>query len=182
MGHAVVGVFHTPAEAEHAVADMVDHGFQREEINLIGPDSPQASHVEIEGSKVEHVEDMAIGAVGGGLLGGSLGTVVGMVVMAFPGLGPALVEGPFASAIGGAGVTMVVGGVLGALVGGVLGALTWARITVDESHAYETFLKHGGALVVVQAADNKLSEAAEILHHDGALSGGELEAEWRPRG
>jgi hypothetical protein len=182
MTQIVRGIFYTPADAERAVADLLAGGFPREKISVIAPGTPEAEHVHVVGSGVEHAEDMAIGAVGGGLLGGALGALVGMFVIAIPGIGPLLVAGPLAAAISSAGVSMVVGAGAGAVGGGVLGALSWAGITHDEAHVYEEFLRRGGTLVMVQATNANRELATEILHRDGAAGTPDLDAEWRREG
>jgi hypothetical protein len=179
MTQTVRGIFHTPAEAERAVADLIAGGIPKEQISMIGPGSAEAAHVKVAGSGVEHVEDVAIGAIGGGLLGGVLGAVV---AMAIPGLGLVLVAGPLAAAIGAAGASMVVGAGAGAVGGGILGALAWAGITDDEAHVYEELIHQGGTLVMVQAAGHERELAAAILHRDGAADAIEIEAEWRREG
>jgi outer membrane lipoprotein SlyB len=181
MTQTVVGIFYTPADAEHAVSDLMNSGFLREKISLITP-SMHVEHVNVVGSKVEHNEDLAIGAVGGGLIGGMLGALVGMIVIAIPGIGPVLAAGPLAAAISGAGVTMAVGAGAGAVGGGVLGALTWAGITSDEAHVYEEFIRRGSTLVMVQATRDERERAAEILHRDGAASASDEADEWRHEG
>lgn len=181
MTHPVVGIFHTPAEAESAVADLLNAGFPRDKISLIAPGA-QPEHIAVEGTSVEHAEDMAIGAVGGGLLGGMLGALVGMIVVGIPGIGPVLAAGPLAVALGSAGVTMVVGAGAGAVGGGVLGALTWAGVSGHEAQVYEEYVKKGSALVMVQASGDDRIRASEILHRDGAIDSVEEEAEWRHEG
>lgn len=179
MTQTVRGIFHTPEEAEHAIADLIDRGIPKEKISMIGPGSTEAAHVKVVGSRVEHVEDMAIGAIGGGLLGGALGAVV---AMAIPGLGLVLVAGPLAGLLGAAGASMVVGAGAGAVGGGILGALAWAGITDDEAHVYEEFIRQGGTLVMVQATGHECEIAADVLHRDGAADAIEIEAEWRREG
>lgn len=181
MTQTVVGIFHTPAEAERAVADLMASGFVREQISLIAS-GEHAEHIKLVGSGVEHVEDIAIGAVGGSLVGGMLGALVGMVVVAIPGIGPVLAAGPLAAALGSAGITMAVGAGAGVVGGGVLGALTWAGITHDEARVYEEFVRRGGSLVTVQASGDERERATTILHRDGAATPGEIEAEWRREG
>ena len=181
MSQTVVGIFYTPAEAERAVSDLMNGGFPREKISLITPSS-HVEHVKIEGSDTEHVEDLAIGAVSGGLLGGMLGALVGMIVVGFPGIGALLVAGPLAAAISGAGVTMAVGAGAGAVGGGILGALTWAGITGNEAHVYEEFIRQGRILVMVQASGAEREKAAEILHRDGAADAVDQADEWRHEG
>jgi hypothetical protein len=179
MTRAVVGLFYTPADAQRAIADMIEGGFRREKISLISPGSPQATHVTVAGSDVEHIEDMAVGAVGGGLLAAALGVLIGNVLLGIPGLGPLLEASPLGATLGAVGMTMVLGAGAGAVVGGILGALTWANLTADEAHLYEAFLQRGGTLVMVQAARTEEERAAEILHRDGAVDADDLEAEWR---
>jgi outer membrane lipoprotein SlyB len=182
MTHAVVGVFNTTANAERAVADLIERGFLKEKISLIAPKSTQAEHITVAGSAADHAEDMAIGAVGGSLMGGMLGALVGMIVVGIPGLGAVLVAGPLAAAIGGTTVTMVVGAASGAVGGGVLGALTWAGVTKAEAHVYEDLVREGNTLVMVQTSNDKMAEATEILHRDGAAEPADIENVWRHEG
>ncbi len=181
MTQTVVGIFDNPADTERAVADLIAAGFAREKISLIGPHS-QDKHVAIAGSNVEHAEDLAIGALGGGVLGGVLGALVGMVVIALPGIGPVLAAGPLAAVLGSAGMTMALGAGAGAVGGGVLGALTWAGITHDEAVVYEELIKRGSTLVMVQASREERERASAILHRDGAADAHTLEEEWRKQG
>lgn len=183
MTQIVRGIFYTPADAERAIADLIDRGFPKEKISLIGPGSAEATHVKVVGSEVEHVEDMAIGAVGGGLLGGALGALVGMIVVAIPGLGPVLMAGPLAAAFGGAaGATMAIGAGAGAVGGGVLGALAWGGVSEQDTHVYEELIRRGATLVMVQAAGPERELATEILHRDGAADAADLADEWRREG
>jgi len=181
MTQTVVGVFEQTADAERAVADLIASGIAREKISLVTPQ--QQEHVHIPGANVEHVEDMAIGAVGGGLLGGMLGALVGMVAIAIPGIGPVIAAGPLAAALGGAaGATMVLGAGAGAVGGGILGALTWAGITHEEALVYEDLIRRGGTLVMVRADGAERERATAILHRDGAADATTLEEEWRHKG
>ncbi len=181
MTQTVVGIFEQAADAERAVADLIAAGIAREKISLVTPQQQQ-EHVHIPGTNVEHVEDMAIGAVGGGLLGGMLGALVGMVAIAIPGIGPVIAAGPLAAALGGAGATMVLGAGAGAVGGGILGALTWAGITHEEAVVYEDLIRRGSTLVMVRADGAERERATAILHRDGAADASTLEAEWRHKG
>jgi hypothetical protein len=182
MTQIVRGIFYTPAEAEHAIADLLDRGFARENISVIAPGTSEAAHVVVPGTEVEHTGDMVVGAVGGGLLGGALGALVGMIVVAIPGLGPVLVAGPLAAAIGEAGVTMLLGAGAGALSGGFFGAREWGSISGHDTQVYEEFLRRGATLVMVEASGAERELATEILHRDGSAEATDLADEWRREG
>lgn len=182
MTQTVKGIFHTPAEAERAIADLIERGIARERISLIGAGSAEAEHVKLVGSGVEHVEDLAIGAVSGGLLGGALGALVGMIVVGIPGIGPVLLAGPLAAAFGGAGATMVAGAGVGAMGGGLLGALAWAGLTENEAHVYHELISRGGTLVMVRVSNAECAVVSEILERDGAADNAEIYAEWSREG
>lgn len=182
MTQTVRGIFYTPADAERAIADLIERGFPREKISLIGPGSPAAEHVTIPEHGAEHAEDLAIGAVGGGLIGGALGALVGMIVIAVPGLGPVLLAGPLAAAISGAGVTMALGAGAGAIGGGILGALEFGGVSDHDTKVYEELIRQGATLVLVQASGAERELAAEILHRDGAADAADVADEWRHEG
>lgn len=182
MTQAVVGVFHSPASAQHAVDDLLKRGFPQQQISTITPESPQAAHIAVPGSGVEHIEDLAIGAVGGGLFGAMLGALIGPLVMSVPSIGTLLLDSGLAAMAGADVAMMIVGAAVGVILGGLLGAFTWAGISGAEAHAYEEIVQHGDTLVVVQANGAQRDQAFTIMHDDGAAEPAEIQESFHHAG
>src|SRR5262245_5552234 len=133
MAKTVVGLFDTAAEAQSAVQDLVNSGFERNDISLIATDARGEYAREVGGTGSSAGEGAAAGAVGGGVLGGVLGLLVGAGALAIPGIGPALAAGPLAAALGSAGAGALVGAGVGAATGGIIGALVGAGIPEEDA-------------------------------------------------
>jgi hypothetical protein len=65
----------------------------------------------------------------GGVIGGTLGVLVGLGALAIPGLGPLIAIGPISAGLAGLGV--------GGLVGGFVGALVGMGVTESDAQLYE---------------------------------------------
>jgi hypothetical protein len=85
--------------------------------------------------------------------GGALAAII------VPPLGPILVGGILASAVGFAGA--------GAAVGGILGAMTGLGISQDEATYYDEQFKAGKAIVTVRANELADDAVAAIRKHGG---------------
>lgn len=172
-GKAVLGIYSTRTEVERAVDSLKSLGFEASDISVLLPDymgSQDFAHV--KASKAP--EGAAIGAGTGAVLGGTLGLLAGIGLLAIPGLGPFIAAGPIMGALAGAGVGGAVGGVAGALIG--LGMPEY------EAKRYEGFVKDGGILLSVHTENsNQLDKAKECLEQTGARdisSTGEAKGEW----
>lgn len=91
-------------------------------------------------------EGAAAGASGGAILGGAVGWLAGIGMLAIPGLGPLIAAGPILGALSG----LAVGGTVGGLTGGLIGM----GIPEYEAKQYETHLQNGKVLISVQANDD----------------------------
>src|ERR671920_1144773 len=98
-------------------------------------------------------------AVGGGLIGGTLGLLAGVGALVIPGIGPIVAAGTIASTLAGAGI--------GAAAGGLLGALAGMGIPEEEARHFEQGVQSGGILVTVRAGA-RAAEARQILAGEGA--------------
>src|ERR1700743_3971987 len=97
----------------------------------------------------------------GGAVGGTLGLLAGIGVLAIPGVGPLIAAGPIMGALAGLGVGGTVGGIVGALVG--------MGIPEYEAKRYEGRVKHGGILLSVHCDSHEWAKrGAEILKASGA--------------
>jgi len=138
----LVGTFDSEREATRAIDQLKDLGYTNDQISVIAKNRDDIAG--IEESTGTHVADgAATGAVTGGALGGIGGLLVGLGLLAIPGVGPLLAAGPIAATLSGAA--------LGAGAGGLVGALIGLGVPEDEAHLHEGSLKAGKILVIVDA-------------------------------
>lgn len=114
-------------------------------------------------------EGVAEGAAEGAGVGAILGAAVGLAAaagIAGP-LGPVLVSGPLATALGlgGAVGATATGAVAGAATGGLVGALVGLGVSESKATQYETQVASGNVLVGIYTADAQ--RTADILSEHG---------------
>jgi uncharacterized membrane protein len=159
--HKVVGVFDTEHEAVSAIEDLKMEGLAAEEISVLAHNKNDFDYVAEEtGTKAP--EGLAVGATTGGMLGGVTGLLVGLGALAIPGIGPFLGAGPIAAALTG----VVVGAGAGGLVGGLIGL----GIPKDEAEQYESFLKEGYILLLVDSLPERNENVYEIFRQHRSLN------------
>lgn len=171
MARTVIGLFDNLDQAHRVVQQLVDAGFNRDDIGLVRSNERGGVATTDANNKTSDVgKDAGWGAV----LGGVAGLVVGLAALAIPGIGPIVAAGPIAAALGGAGIGAVAGGLIGALVG----------LGVPEEHAqyYAEGIKRGGTLVTVKSPDNMVQRAVDIMNNNGAIDIDKRAAEWRQAG
>lgn len=156
-----VGTFKNRHDVEDALQDLKNSNIDMDRVSLI------ARHVEdVEGSEDvnkggnEAKEGAAAGATTGTVLGGIGGFLVGVGVLAVPGVGPILAAGAgipaLASTLAGAGI--------GAAAGGIVGALVGAGIPEERAKQYSDRVKAGEYLLMVNGAENDLQQIKSIMH------------------
>lgn len=156
-----VGIFHKREDLQNTIQALKDAGFDMERVSLL------ARNIEdVEGAKEiterkgnEAPEGAGIGATTGTLLGGVGGFLIGVGVLAIPGVGPILAAGTeigaLASTLAGAGV--------GAATGGIIGALIGLGIPEEKAKVYNERVKAGDYLLMVSGRDEKVEQAASIM-------------------
>lgn len=156
MPKTVVALYRHLADAHRAVEELVEAGFEREAISLALADR-EGKHAEVVAAPddEDRGEGLADGAMIGGALGGIAGLLFGLAAFSIPGIGPLVVAGPLYTAVMGAGI--------GGLGGGLLGALTGIGVPAAEAAYYAEGLQRGFALLAVAAANNGIREAANIM-------------------
>lgn len=155
----IVGVYDTEAEAIRAVEDLKAKGYRAEDISVIGKNRKDIETITDEtGTKAG--EGAAAGAATGGAIGGLAGLLAGVGALAIPGIGPILAAGPIAATLTGAAV--------GAGTGGLAGALIGMGIPEDEADRYDSYVKEGKILVLVDRDINNLDR--ETLTDDLTLT------------
>jgi hypothetical protein len=174
MTKTVVGLFDTTAEAQSVVQELINSGFERNNISLVANDARGEYTREVGGTESSAAEGAGAGAVGGGVLGGVLGLLVGVGALAIPGIGPIVAAGPLVAALTGAGI--------GAATGGIIGALVGAGIPEEDAGFYAEGIRRGGTLVMVKSDDAMAQSAYDVMRRYGAVDVDERSGTWRQSG
>jgi hypothetical protein len=158
---AVFGIYSTRVAVENATDALVKAGFPTSDISVLLPQSmggPKAMGTEKE---TKAPEGTAAGVTTGGVIGGTLGVLAGIGLLAIPGLGPFIAAGPIMAGLAGLGVGGAVGGVTGALIG--------MGIPEFEAKRYEGRLQKGGILLSVHCStSDEVKRAKEVVERSGA--------------
>lgn len=136
----IVGVYETEQDAINVIERLINQGYHKEEISVIGRNKTDVSNVTDEtGTAAE--DTAATGAMTGGAIGGATGLLAGIGALAIPGIGPIVAAGPIAATL--------MGALTGAGVGGLTGALIGLGIPDEDAKYYGNSLKEGKILVLV---------------------------------
>jgi hypothetical protein len=176
---AVYGIYPGRPTVERAVDALKEAGFRNEDISVLLPESGGTKEFAVE-KETKAPEGAAAGAGTGAVVGGALGWLVGIGLLAIPGVGPFIAAGPIMAALAGAGA--------GGLAGGIAGGLIGMGIPEYEANRYEGRIKEGGILLSVHADDRDWkNKAKDILERTGAEdigtkaeSGGDYKESDRP--
>ncbi|MGA2558304.1 MAG: DUF3341 domain-containing protein [Terracidiphilus sp.] len=159
-GTAVFGLYATPNLAENAVDHLLALGFNNTDISVLLPDDETSRSFAHE-KHTKAPEGTATGATAGGVIGGTLGLLAGIGMLAVPGVGPLIAAGPIVAALAGVGAGGTLGGIVGALVG--------MGIPEYEAKRYEGAVKGGGTLLSVHCETReKATIATKALRDTGA--------------
>ena len=152
----VFGIYSTRNGVEIATESLVREGFPLSDISVLLPESLSGPKDMGTEKETKAPEGTAVGVTAGGVIGGTLGLLAGIGLLAIPGLGPFLAAGPIMAGLAGLGVGGAVGGITGALIG--LG------IPEFEAKRYEGRLKKGGILLSVHCdTSDEIKRAKNIL-------------------
>ncbi|MCU0492097.1 MAG: hypothetical protein MUD01_10940 [Chloroflexaceae bacterium] len=187
MTKTIVGLFDAPEEARGVVHALKSLGVEDEAISVVANTShgDMAAINVAEGEERQVSNVVGMGAVGGTLVGGTLGLAVGLGALAIPGIGPVLAVGPLTAAIGSVPAvlgTTALGAGLGAATGGLVGALADVGVPEDEANLYAEGVRRGGILVSAQLPDALVSQAAAVMQQHHAVDVSRRGADWRETG
>lgn len=151
MANHVEGLFPTHEQAEQALRQLIDAGFDRHAIGVVMRDKEEASAL-----AQEQGLHSTTGAVAGSVLGGGAGTLLAATgSLVVPGIGPFIAGGILATALA--------GGALGWLAGGLIGL----GIPQERADYYQRLVEEGWTLLTVEAGRRE-GEARDILRQNGA--------------
>src|SRR5580693_8758724 len=157
---AVFGIYQNAAQAEYTVDQLLAAHFKNDDISVLLPDNDSTKDFAHE-KNTKAPEGTTTGVAAGGAIGGTLGLLAGIGMLAIPGVGPFIAAGPIMGALAGLGVGGAVGGLVGALVG--------MGIPEYEAKRYEGHIKAGGVLLSVHCdTSDKITKAKDLLKHTGA--------------
>src|SRR6202030_501772 len=170
---AVFGLYQKAVQAEHTVDRLIAAHFRSDAISVLLPDNEGTKDFAHDKS-TKAPEGTTAGVTTGGIIGGTLGLLAGIGVLAIPAVGPFIAAGPIMGALAGLGVGGAVGGLIGALIG--------MGIPEYEAKRYEGHIKEGGVLLSVHCdTSEKITHAKDLLKHTGAQdisSSGEASADY----
>ncbi len=156
----VFGIYSTRAAVENAADSLVRDGFPASDISVLLPESLGGPNNMRTDKATKAPEGTATGVTTGGIIGGTLGLLAGVGLLAIPGLGPFIAAGPIMAGLAGLGVGGAVGGVTGALIG--------FGIPEFEAKRYEGRLQKGGILLSVHCSTaGEIKRAKEVLEEAG---------------
>lgn len=156
-------------DATNAVAKLEAAGIPHADISLVSNKAEQSSAA--TGETTEHAATgVGTGATLGTVLGGSVGLLAGLGLLAIPGVGPVVAAGWLVATLTGAG--------LGAAAGGLTGSLTDAGLSEADAHAYSEGVRRGGTVVSVRADDARSAQVIAILEEHGAVDLDERRQDW----
>jgi hypothetical protein len=164
MSHAVFCIAPTHAVANDIVSRLKNAGFSDNDISVLLPDKSGTRDFAHE-KNTKAPEGTAIGAGAGGVVGGTLGLLAGIGLLAIPGVGPFIAAGPIMAALSGIAI--------GAAAGGITGALVGMGIPEIEAKRYEGKVKDGNILISAHSENaEQTKKAKDIFELAGATDVG----------
>ncbi len=148
----VVGVFDSMTAAETAVHILDRAGFAPDHVSIVARHVDPASNV---GQELTQGDDSMRDAVVGATLGGLVGIVSDVALFVITGIGVIVMAGPLLAATG-------------AVVGAFLGTMEGWGVHHRHIHDYETLVREGKVLVVVDGQPKEVAEAERMLRQTDA--------------
>ena len=142
----ITGVFIDDAHARKAIQALRRAGLNEEALGFV-------TRFERLANKQEIVEQTTLGAAGGGLAGGILGTLGALTALTIPGVGPILTGGILMGILG------------GAVAGGLVSALVTLGIPEREAAFYQRELAEGHPVVIVKSTNDDEQIMALLREH-----------------
>lgn len=164
----IFALFRERDNADRAIQKLHDDGYGNERISVMMRD-PSTTETLVT-TKVE--DDVARGAVTGGVVGAVAGLLIGASIIALPGVGALAVAGPLAASLGisTAAASTLTGAAAGALGGGVIGALVNLGLPEEQAKMYEQTLTEKGVVIVTNPRDGDTQKVVETMTQNGAIS------------
>ena len=166
MSRTVIGLFDEFNQAQGAVRALEGIGVTQDHISIVANNANDeyTNWRDTEGASYG-TPPAGQGANIGATAGGITGILLGLGLLAIPGLGPLAAAGPLVAGLTGAGV----GAAGGAVAGGLIGGLTSMGVPEEHAGYFAEGIRRGGTLVTVSAPDNLTDQVIDILNSHGAV-------------
>lgn len=164
LKHAT-GIFSNRRNAERALVELKNMGFPMHKISVITKTSDNDDGLDNQGVQ-QPLTTRAEGAKAGAIVGstgvGLLTLVVGLSILLFPGIGPALAIESLLTTLLGSGTAAAIGGLYGALQG-------WLA-PEEQARIYNDRFNQGDYLVIMEAMEDEILSAEAVLYRQGIRS------------
>lgn len=164
-----VGIFSSRRDAEHALTELRDAGFDMNKVSVIVKNADandQIGGAGVSDRKEEQVEGgTTAGATAGAVTGGMIGLVGGLSLLAIPGVGPVAEVGVVLA-------NTLLGGAIGAAGGAIVGALIGWGVPEDRAKYYDERVSQGDYMVIVEGTAEEILRAESVLDSRGVLDWG----------
>jgi hypothetical protein len=171
-----VGIFSNRRDAEHALTELRDGGFDMDRVSVIVQNAD--ANDQIGGAGVSDTKEEQL--KGGTKAGMTAGAVTGALVALGAGLGPlALLAIPGVGVAGEVGILLgstLLGAGIGAAGGALVGALISWGVPEDKAKYYHERVSQGDYLIVVEGTAEDILRAEAILDNRGVLDWGIYDA------
>ena len=168
MKHWITGSFDNRADAEEAVDRLTELGYSRSDVSVMMNEDTRTRHfgdgadAGVAGTH-DRGSNIAKGAAGGGMIGGTLGAVVAAIVgtgavgltVATGGVAAPFIAGPIAA--------MLAAGGAGAAAGSIVGGLVGAGMPEADARRAETDVSGGHIVVSVHADDTDMANVRRVM-------------------
>ncbi|MEA5534649.1 general stress protein [Crocosphaera sp. XPORK-15E] len=171
-----VGTFSNYEATERALRELKENGFLMEQVLVVGRDMNRQTEEtganttnrlidvgNLDTNEHEVGQTAAKGSVAGGTVGGLTGLLIGLGIVAIPGVGPIMLAGAAATTI----ATALSGTVIGAAAGSLAGGLVGLGIPVDRAKFYSDRILRGDYLVMVEGSNADIGLAESVLSRHG---------------
>ncbi|MEO6992088.1 MAG: general stress protein [Lacunisphaera sp.] len=156
QNNAILAVYKTHADAEAAIKELQQSGFDLKKLSIVGRDYHTDENVV---GYYNAGDRMKSWGKSGAFWGGIWGMLFGSAFFFIPGIGPLVVAGPL--------VAWIVGGLEGAVVVGGLSALGAGLYSLgipkDSILQYETALKSDKFVLIAHGSTDEMAQARTIL-------------------
>jgi hypothetical protein len=162
---ALFGIAKSQPQAVSIFNQFKGAGFADNDISVLFPDEAGVRHFAHE-QHSKMPEGAAVGGAGGVVIGGVLGWLIGIGMLAIPWLGPLVAAGPIIAALAGAGA--------GAAIGFAIGSIIGMGMPEFEAVQYQGKMDDGDILISVLTADaTERRRAKEIFKNAGSVTAAE---------